>query len=369
MAQAMDYRMINKSSLAEQLRVNPSTITKYLNGDARPKPDNFVAIYQILGFPPAFFTTPVVAESDDRKLWRSFASAKKVARLRGEVALDWQVEVHNYFNSVFTLPKFNLEEFQVKTRDHKSIPYDQIDNIALQIREHWGVGTRPLTKLLWHMECSGIVVNAVNLMVEKLDAVSAITDGVPHVLLNSFETASARSRFDAAHELGHIILHSKVGKEGLKKEGFSELEDQAHYFASSLLLPAESFLRDLWAPTMKCFIEMKPKWITSVQAMMRRALDLNAITHSQYSYLNIHISKKHWRKVEPLDDTLKVERPRLFAQCLERLENDKGISPKEMLDTLRMPVDVAEQFFAVRQGYFDEFPGGESTNVLSFRKG
>jgi len=288
--------------------------------------------------------------------------------MRGEVALDWQVEVHEYFNSVFTLPKFNLGEFQVKATDHKSITYDQIENIALQIREHWGVGTRPLTKLLWHMECSGIVVNAVNLMVEKLDAVSAITKEVPHVLLNSFEHASARSRFDAAHELGHIILHSKVSKDDLKKEGFSELEDQAHYFASSLLLPAESFLRDLWAPTMKCFIEMKPKWITSLQAMMRRALDLNAITHSQYSYLNIHISKKHWRKAEPLDDILKVERPRLFAQCLERLENDKGISPKETLEALRMPEDVAEQFFAVRQGYFDDSQDDESGNVLSFRK-
>ncbi len=365
----MEFRMVGKAQLAEQLHVNASTITKYLGGDVRPGPDNFVGLYQILRFPPNFFTNPVIDVAEGNKLWRSFASAKRIARTRGEVALDWQAEIWKHFDTAFTLPRFSLGEFQVKSPNFSAISYEQIDEIALQIRQHWGVGTQPLKRLLWHMECSGIVLNAVNLMVEKLDAVSYFAEGIPHVLLNSFEHASARSRFDAAHELGHIMLHSKVGKDVARNtDGFALLEDQAHYFASSLLLPSTAFLGDLWAPTMKCFLEMKAKWVVSVQAMMRRALDLNAITQAQYSHLNINISKKKWRKVEPLDDSLKVESPRLFAQCLEKLDKERGISPRQTLDDLRLPIDIAEQMFSVPHGYFDESPEIEEPNVVTFRK-
>ncbi len=367
LAQAMEFRMVNNGMLAEQLNVSPPTITKYLKGDLRPKPENFVKIYQCLGFPPAFFTSSVPSYGEGQKLWRSLASAKKVARMRGEVVLDWQVELWKHFNSIFDLPPFDLEQFQIKSPDFNAISYDRIEEIALQIRLHWGAGQQPLRNLIRSMERSGVVVNAVNLMVEKLDAVSTIREGTPYVLLNSFEHASARTRFDAAHELGHIILHSRVGSKALKKEAFPILEDQAHYFASALLLPAEAFLRDLWAPTMKCFVELKSKWVVSVQAMMRRSLELNAITESQYSYLNIAISKKNWRKVEPLDDSLKLEQPRLFAKCLEKLQNEKDVSPAQTLDELRLPVDIAEQVFAVERGFFDGSKENEQTNVLEFK--
>jgi hypothetical protein len=38
------------------------------------------------------------------------------------------------------------------------------------------------------------------------------------------------------------------------------------------------------------------------------------------------------------------------------------------LEALRMPEDVAEQFFSVRRGYFDDSQGVETGSVLSFRK-
>jgi len=367
----MEFRMIGKANLAEQIHVYPSTITKYLNGDARPKSDNFVKIYQVLGFPAAFFTKEtkqISIDAQSPKLWRSFASAKKAARMRGEVVLDWQVELWNHFNGIFNLPRFDLEHLQIKNPEFEAISYDQIDSLALQVRQHWGIGQTPIRNLVRHMERSGIVVNSVNLMVQKLDAVSTIRESVPYVLLNSFEHASARSRFDAAHELGHILLHSQVGKKGLTEDGFRILEDQAHYFASSLLLPEEAFLRDLWAPTMKCFVELKSKWVASIQAMMRRALSLKAITQAQYGYLNIAVSKKHWRKSEPLDDTLKVEEPRLFAKCLERLSNEKGVRPEEVINDIRLPIDVAAQIFAVDYAYFQGDQGSELSNVVTFKR-
>ncbi|WP_035611739.1 XRE family transcriptional regulator [Haloferula sp. BvORR071] len=368
LAQAMEFRMVSNGLLAERLNVAPSTITKYLNGDNKPVAENFVRLYQSLGFPPSFFTTPPVVPhaNEGEKLWRSLASAKRLARLRGEVALDWQYELWTHFNSIFDLPKFDLGDFQIKSGDYTSISYQKIEDIAMQIRQHWGAGQQPLKNLVRSMERSGIVVNAVNLMAEKLDAVSTIREGTPYVLLNSFEHSAARTRFDAAHELGHILLHSGVGGQALKKDGFAILEDQAHYFASALLLPAESFLRDLWAPTMKCFEELKAKWIVSIQAMMRRALELNAITESQYSYLNIAISRKNWRRVEPLDDSIKVESPKLFAKCLEKLEKEKGVNRLETLEALRLPSDVAEQIFAVERGFFECGADERQSNVLEF---
>ncbi|WP_352870220.1 ImmA/IrrE family metallo-endopeptidase [Mesorhizobium sp. M1409] len=63
------------------------------------------------------------------------------------------------------------------------------------------------------------------------------SDRRPHVLLaQSF----ARRQFDAAHELAHLLLHRAVSEDELV-ENFKLIQDQAHRFASALLLPASQF--------------------------------------------------------------------------------------------------------------------------------
>lgn len=364
--EALRFRMATKAALASHLQVNPSTITKYFSGETKPNPENFLQICEFLGFPPQFFLS-AAEDAATMKLWRSLSSAKKLPRARGEAILKWEQEIRDYFNSFFALPTYNLPEFDIP-KDFNRIESNLIDEITAALREHWGIGTRPIKNLVRQMEKSGIVVCAVDLLAEKLDAVSTVAQEVPYVLLNTSKQSAARSRFDAAHELGHIILHRNLTAEDYTTErGFAAIEEQAHYFASSLLLPEVPFVNDLWAPTLKCFVGMKEKWNVSIQAMMRRCLCLKLITESQFTYLNINITKKNWRKNEPLDSETPLERPRLFSQCLEKLEKESGINRSQVLRELKLPQDLLEEICSVTEGYFNTSESHDK--IVLFRRG
>lgn len=49
-----------------------------------------------------------------------------------------------------------------------------------------------------------------------------------------------RSRFDAAHELGHVVLHRYINK--LDSICFKPIEEQAHRFASYFIFQKKLFL-------------------------------------------------------------------------------------------------------------------------------
>jgi Zn-dependent peptidase ImmA (M78 family) len=61
----------------------------------------------------------------------------------------------------------------------------------------------------------------------------------PRVTLGTDKNDRARSRFDAAHELGHLVMH------GDQIWGLPEIEKQAHAFAAAFLMPAEDIREEL----------------------------------------------------------------------------------------------------------------------------
>jgi len=54
-----------------------------------------------------------------------------------------------------------------------------------------------------------------------------------------------RNRFTIAHELGHYILHSKIGEKPLfaTRQAGSRVEWEANWFAAAFLMPAEEFVK------------------------------------------------------------------------------------------------------------------------------
>ncbi|MCV6037432.1 hypothetical protein OFP00_30595, partial [Escherichia coli] len=91
------------------------------------------------------------------------------------------------------------------------------------------------------------------------------------------------------------------------------VERQALLFAGSLLMPAESFARDINKPTLETFLTLKPRWKVSIAAMIFRAHQLDIITDLQKSNLYKNLSAKGWRLREPYDDQVRSETPRLLS--------------------------------------------------------
>src|SRR6476646_6900902 len=73
----------------------------------------------------------------------------------------------------------------------------------------------------------------------SVDAFSVRFTRRPLILLTDDKSNYVRSRFDAAHELGHLVMHAKADPND------RSIERQAHDFAASFLLPAEVALGEL----------------------------------------------------------------------------------------------------------------------------
>jgi Zn-dependent peptidase ImmA (M78 family) len=108
------------------------------------------------------------------------------------------------------------------------------------------------------------------------------------------------------------------------------MEQQCHRFASALLLPESGFGRELWAPTLNSFLTLKPRWKTSIAAMMKRSEELGILEERNVRRSWINLSRRGWRKEEPLDGTLKHEQPRLLRRSVELLV-DSGIKTKDQI--------------------------------------
>ena len=114
----------------------------------------------------------------------------------------------------------------------------------------------------------------------------------PFVFLNTYKSTE-RSRFDAAHELGHLVLHKHGPPQG------REAEKQANAFASAFLMPRGSVLANApRLPTYSSLVQLKKVWTTSVSALSYRLHELGVVTDWQYRGLCIEISKRG-RDVEP----------------------------------------------------------------------
>ena len=62
-------------------------------------------------------------------------------------------------------------------------------------------------------------------------------------MLSRDKASAVRQRYDALHELGHVLLHNDVTQDHLNNKAiYKQLEKQADIFASLMLLPE----RDFW---------------------------------------------------------------------------------------------------------------------------
>jgi Zn-dependent peptidase ImmA (M78 family) len=196
-----------------------------------------------------------------------------------------------YIDSRVNLPTEDL--MRISREVHE---YDEIERLAADARAAWQLGSGPIPSLLTLMESRGIVVFRVPSECDKVDAFSFWNKDRPFIFLNSDKGSSSRSRFDAAHELGHLLMHVDC----IPGDGTQEL--QAHRFASAFLMPRSAISREL--PTRLSWphlFELKRRWGASLAALLRRGYDLGIYSPSTYRRANTYLSMKGWKAGEPAE--------------------------------------------------------------------
>jgi Zn-dependent peptidase ImmA (M78 family) len=261
--------------------------------------------------------------------------------------LEWASDVVSFLADYIELPNVQLPDIEF---DATSDSTEQIEIAADALRDSWGLGRGPLRDLSSLMELHGFILIRENINCLDMDAVSAWQFGRPYVLYSAEVSSGPRTTYNLAHELGHMILHSSVD---VTSDNLMLLEKHANRFASAVLLPQETFSREVLGTSLNHFLFLKEKWGVSIAAMTYRCKDLDILNQNQFSYVFRQLNLKMIRETEPLDDKFQARMPTILGTSIKLLL-DNGIKTKSQIEeTLALNASDIESLCALPKGSLD----------------
>lgn len=349
LTEARCARGLSGVDLADLIDVSSVSISKYENGHQTPKIEVLHKIASTLNMPRAYFLRPCLEDEQNPIFWRAKLSVSPVKRDRAEVRLQWMKEIVDYLGDYFDFPSLNMPFVEVG--DINGIGLEALEDIANKVRNHWGVRPGPMPDVIEKLESNGILVSRIHVGAEKLDAFSQWSNGIPHIILSRDKASAARQRFDALHELSHIILHKNVTQKRLNdKAAYKMIEKQADQLASCLLLPAKDFIDELYTPSLDAFLALKERWGVSVAAMIMRCRSLKILDEEEAARMWINYTRRGWRGCEPLDGKMEKETPFMIKRSFEMLISEGVQSPNEIIAALPFPVADLEELTDLEPG-------------------
>ena len=338
LSQALDVRRLSQVQLASMVEVSAPTISKWRSGQQNPDPEALERLARVINVEPDWFLRPVLA-SEDNVLFRSNASAHVVARALLRARHNWSKELVHGLCEFVDFPAVN---FPTRSFAHPSeIADEDIESAAAECRNRWKLGLGPVSDVVLAIEnAGGIVVREIT-GVSQIEGLSSwcSTCARPFIYLCSDKGNGVRSRFDAAHELGHIVLHRHV-EPAAARAMHAEMERQAHRFAGAFLMPAETFAAEVpLTPSLDTLLALKPRWKVSVAAMMMRLSALELLDEKERLNLFKRKSSRFGSKAEPLDDRFEPEQPRLLRRAVTLLAESQT-----------MPLEAIPRYFGLSKG-------------------
>ena len=351
---ARKYRGKTIADLAQDIGISKQAISQFENGRSFPLFETLMKLINVLKFPHEYFY-----EDDDINIELGnsyFRSSSKMTKREESIQKEKTKligKIFSFLDEYIEFPKLNLPEFKADLT---------IEEMAIKLREHWGLGEEPIKDIVYVLEKNGVIVTSMNTNTDTIDAYSQQQNinGEKHfiVVLGNDKHSATRRQFSLAHELGHIVMHdSFLDVEDLTKEEIRNMENEAHTFASAFLLPRDSFGRDvsIYPTDLNYYKQLKKKWKTSISAMLVRANHLGILTNSSYQVAMKKMSKLGWRKCEPLDDTLIMNRPTVLRRAIDILiDNDildeSGILKELSNRGLTLPTEEIEMLLGLDNG-------------------
>lgn len=327
---ARESRGLLKSRLAQLVHVTPAAIGQFESGTAKPSAATLSHIALVLSYPPEFFAftgesraNPTISDT----FFRSLRSARQAELLK---AVAHATLVHEVVVKLEELVKFPELALPADLHVDNSTSNDQIEQVAQELRERWGVAGGPVPHVVRLLEVNGIVVTRYRSGSERLDAFSYPFADRPIVVLGDDKGSADRSRLDAAHELGHLTMHPDP------QPGDRTLENQANAFAAAFLMPRTEIIDSLprrrvdWME----MIRLKRTWGVSIQALLYRGRSLGTLEQATYENAMKTMSRRGWRRREP-GSLGEPEQPQMLAKAVDALLS-VGIQLSELAQTMRL---------------------------------
>lgn len=319
-------RRLTKAQLAKELGMTSRSLQNYETGASAPDLELLARIAKLLKFPQQFFfieeDMPEIREHavSFRKLSKMTDAMKACAFAAGAIAF----KVNQWVEDRFSLPEADLPDLSDLAPEEA----------AATLRRLWGLGNAPIPNMVHLLESKGIRVFSLVEETREVDAFCTWHEGKPFMFLNTIKSAE-RSRFDAAHELGHLVRDTHTMQHGLAHA--PEMERQANAFASAFLMPKESVAANQPpAYTIKYLIKLKHYWGVSLAALAYRFNSLGLVSEWNYRSLCIEIAKSGYRTNEP--EPMERETSQLLTKVLDILQSRKQ-GRREIAESLSLGVD------------------------------
>ncbi len=353
LSQALAARRLSQTELARMVGVSPTTISKWRSGAQSPEADALDRLALVINVTPEWFTRQKPDEMA-LPLFRSNASAHVASRQMLEARLEWAQDIVLSLSEFVDFPAVKLPEF--KFDDPEKIGNADIEHAANACREMWGLGRGAIPDLALAVESAGIILVREETGVAQIEGVStwsasSVLDR-PFILLSADKGNAFRSRFDLAHELGHLVLHKHIPR-ATERERHKLMEQQAHRFAGAFLLPAESISTEIRIPvTLDSLLLLKQRWGVSVAAIVMRLHALNIIDDEEKQILFKRRSARWGVKAEPGDDGRPTEKPRLLQRTISLLVSSGVMSLDAIPRHLGLSSGDIESLTGLPSNYF-----------------
>ncbi|WCZ39344.1 XRE family transcriptional regulator [Corynebacterium jeddahense] len=339
-------RGLTKTELAADLDVTPSTLSRWEEEGPPPKRTDSLLdrLSSSLNFPADYFVaSELEVPALDSTLFRAGSRAtqkqKSAAVASGANArplVEWLR--HNYN---FPLP-------HVPDLSGLS-PADA----ASHVRTIWQLGDRPFPNSIHLAESVGVAVMGLPPAASAVDAFSMWEGEQPYIFLARRRTPEG-TRFDLAHELGHLLLHSRANSSDATSR-----EPEADEFASNLLIPPNIVHAHLRVhPSLDDIFQLKRILKVSAMAMLRATYENGKLSEREYKNYLTALSIRGFRKEEP-GSQLQYERSRVFDYVLS---SEGGASISGIAAVTKLP---EQDLHALMLGSQPHAVGGSTTSAIT----
>lgn len=317
---ARKRRGLTKKGFAEIIGVTPHTVLRYESGEIIPPKEMVEKIATALDFPVDFFDGDDIDELNEEAA--SFRSMSAMTARQRDAALSagaLSFLFNDWVEDQFDLPRPDLTD----------LSGERPEAAARSLRQMWSLGERPIKNVVHLLEAKGVRVFALAENTRTVDAFSFWRRETPFVFLNLMKTPE-RSRLDACHELGHLVLHKHGGPQGRKAE------EEANSFASSFLMPSADVVAI--APSVHSLnqvVQLKRRWGVSALALIYRLKALGIISEWQYRTFNIQATERRYRERE--ENGINRETSMVWQKVLTALWSDK-ITRDRIAERLHLPL-------------------------------
>jgi Zn-dependent peptidase ImmA (M78 family)/transcriptional regulator with XRE-family HTH domain len=341
---ARELRCLTQTELAKRSAegsgrtLTAAAVSQFESGTAVPSAATIEVLTTALGVEPDFLTT--AAADDEAHLPAFFRSLRATPAKDRKRARNIAQLVHRVATVVGEHVEMPARRIPVVECDPYALPDErrsQAEAAAAEVRRAWRIHRGPIEDVVGTIEAHGVICARFRFNEERVDAFSVAFSRFPVAVLAADKDKWDRSRFDAAHELGHLVMHDEAA-------GVPEAERQANEFAAALLMPASDIRTSLpnradWAH----LLQLKETWGTSVASLLYRARTLETMTERTYIGATKVMAARGWKRHEPLNRP--AESPRVLSERT-RAARAAGLSSERLRRAAAIPRDLFDEVFA-----------------------